>query len=334
MPPVPPYLTVSSIAFADPLDGWSIETASCYDEQPCPLVLHTTTDGGVTWRPMAPSSRAEGLISWIRDVVSIRFATAQDGWAFGPRLFTTHDGGQTWTDENRPGQIVALEPRGATAWAIEQSCPESGPCAFTLLVSNDRGQTWQGAPVQPPIAGQLIRPTESDAWILSQDSLVATHDGGKSWEKLPEPACGAGDLDSLAALPSGQLWLLRLSLPGAGSQLKSLCMSPDGGAHWSLVAEGDPTDPNNLGNLPVSGYANGLAVSTAQRAWLPMNRGLFYTTSDGGQSWQAVPGIGDPTSVRLGPVLFLDPLHGWVGWAQDIYRTTDGGITWAGATLP
>jgi photosystem II stability/assembly factor-like uncharacterized protein len=331
---VPAYRTISSLAFVDALHGWALETATCEDAQPCPLVLHATTDGGQTWQAVAPSRGGQGALPWIRDVGSIRFTTARDGWAFGPRLFTTHDGGQTWTDVNWPGQVWALEPQGESAWAIEQACPESAPCTFTLRVSRDLGQTWQAAPVQPPSAGQLVRPTANDAWILAPESLAATHNGGMTWTTLPKPTCAAGDLDSLAALPSGQLWLLRVSLPAAGTQLKSLCLSPDGGAHWSRVASGDPTDLTNLGNLPVDGYAAGLAVSTAQRAWIPMNRGLFYTTGDGGQTWQPVPGIGDPTSVRLGPVLFLDASHGWVGWAQDVYHTTDGGTTWTGASLP
>jgi photosystem II stability/assembly factor-like uncharacterized protein len=332
IPAAPYFRWVLSLAAADSTHAWALDGALCDNGLPCPLELFTTGAHGQDWQELLPSRDAQGQVGWIRDVGNIRFATAQDGWAYGPRLFTTHDGGQTWTDANRQGKIVALEPKGGTVWAIEQRCSQPDQCTFTLLVSKDVGRTWQVAAIQPPLPGpvvHLVRVNATDAWMLSEgialapdaqyaSNLVTTHDGGNTWQKLPSPSCEPGISVKLAVVPPAQLWVLSGDEPGTGAQAKSLCMSPDGGQHW-----------RNLNAPSMEGYIAGFAVSTPERAWVTMNRGLFYTTNDGGYTWQPVDSvIMDRTTAASGPVLFVDALHGWTSWYNQIYRTTDGGNTW------
>ncbi len=49
--------------------------------------------------------------------------------------------------------------------------------------------------------------------------------------------------------------------------------------------------------------------------------------------------IDDPvarhTAIRLGPLVFVDPQHGWLAAdAGRVFRTTDGGTHWTSVALP
>ena len=105
-------------------------------------------------------------------------------------------------------------------------------------------------------------------------------------------------------------------MPGAGQQLKQLGRSVDGGAHWMIS------------DLSSSGYVADLAVTSASRAWLAFGRGPLAMTVDGGRTWRTSI---DNSEAGMAFVRFVDPLHGWASTAQQLYRTTDGGIHWLSA---
>lgn len=76
---LPYYIT--SVFFLDTLKGW---VATLYTG------VHSTSDGGITWTPHAPSGYLD-----LRDVA---FADAQVGWVtgWGGQLYVTEDGGNSW----------------------------------------------------------------------------------------------------------------------------------------------------------------------------------------------------------------------------------------------
>ena len=117
-----------------------------------------------------------------------------------------------------------------------------------------------------PIAAPSFA-TERDGWAISRGRLVATSDGGVVWRRLRSPCgrfVGPAPLISLVTPTHG--WLLCLSQPGAGQQLKALYESRDGGGTWRLRASnlfGRPT----RGNLPSSGYGiSGRGGASKRRA--------------------------------------------------------------------
>ena len=77
----------------------------------------------------------------------------------------------------------------------------------------------------------------------------------------------------------------------------------------------------------------------ADHGWAVGDRGVIWSTSDGGRNWQLQP---SPTTCRLECVQFLDALHGWAvgGWTHPythhthgvVLRTRDGGRNWE--TIP
>ena len=334
--PGPPTFQVFDLWFVDAGHGWVLGL-ECPSPGVCRAGIRATDDGGRTWRktgaPPVGISTADGRSS----VSQIRFADRSNGFALGPSLFVTHDGGRSWAEGGVAGRVRALEAVGASVWALgEEPCP-SGVCPVQLVVSSDFGRTWGRAPVQPPVPGSpgmLLRFGQNAAWLLSWNygaggssgALNITRDGGRSWHELPNPCAAeyASD-DQLATSDGAHLWLLCAGQPSAGQQLKTLHLSADGGASWS-----GPTD------APAYGYLHNLVGTSSSRGWLTLDRATLETTADGGKSWQqAIPiDAANPGDGSAGPVRFVDSHRGWVGIGGDVFRTVDGGVHWTRVVVP
>ena len=88
--------------------GWALAAVPCAG-QLCPAVAETT-DGGVTWQGLpspsvafyGPEPPPTADCQHVACVSHIGFATASIGYLFGPSLFMTVDGGQTWKQVTSP----------------------------------------------------------------------------------------------------------------------------------------------------------------------------------------------------------------------------------------
>jgi hypothetical protein len=79
-----------------------------------------TDDGGATWHTVpapGPAYAANGG-SIPGSVSDLRFANPEVGWAFGPGLHVTFDGGQRWTAPDLGGFVASLEPGLDTVYAL------------------------------------------------------------------------------------------------------------------------------------------------------------------------------------------------------------------------
>jgi len=135
---------------------------------------------------------------------------------------------------------------------------------------------------------------------------------------------------------------------------------------WALVAGGALFRSTDRGDTweqrPLPPYSGGgapaeVAFTDAQNGWystggVPETQcngagEQVWRTTDGGASWQLVAAVSAPGSGSAGigyaqckqGLSFLDPAHGFVdAWDDNhqptIYRTSDGGQTWQGTTLP
>ena len=337
-----PTIHILDFSFIDAQRGWILGT---WCQNTCPILIRATSDGGRTWQALPALKGQEPWIYPRPDlslVSSIRFADAQHGWAFQPGFFSTSDGGKTWIDEQR--SVVAVEPAGGSLWAIEQTGDQ-----FGLLFSADLGRTWKPTPNQPPLQGrtvQLVRPTSSDAWILTEDSesrasLFVTHDGGMSWQELPEPPkTGCFDDRSLAMSTNQRLWMVCGGGLATAMQLKMLYTSMDGGTTWKIMADTSaPGSGQPTGILPISGHLGNpsqFAVASPLDAFLALDRATLFATHDGGRTWEyAIPyDLANRADDGMGPVRFLDAEHGWMVAPPDwFFRTTDGGKTWERVTV-
>lgn len=75
---------------------------------------------------------------------------------------------------------------------------------------------------------------------------------------------------------------------------------------------------------------------TADSAWVAMEDGLIWLTTDGGQSWAGPRPIGNPIGELRGGPVFMDANTGYAVWTTQpadrveirVDRTDDGGVTW------
>ena len=309
--------------FVDASHGWALGAGCATGIQECRLMIEQTGDGGQHWTaspaPDLPAYPVEGSVG-----SHLRFETAMDGWLYGPQLYATHDGGQSWTLA-RASSITSLVSAGQSVWALEGSCPNG--CSLSLLGSADAGRSWSRVKVpQLDHAGFALPARLDDAhgWILAWGietqtgaTLLRTSDGGTTWQAIPVPCTPSlGTSGVVAASSPSNVWVVCGGVPGAGQQLKQLSRSDDGGAHWTTS------------DLSSSGYVADLAVTSASRGWLAFGRGPLSMTVDGGRTWR--------TSIEnnesgMAFVRFVDPLHGWAASAQQLYGTSDGGMHWVTA---
>src|SRR5437763_8922284 len=90
-----------------------------------------------------------------------------------------------------------------------------------------------------------------------------------------------------------------------------------------------------------SAHVRNAQLVTPSFGWALTPAGL-YSTRDSGDSWTAITPSGLP-SAAIRAVFFRDPTHGWLAAASRaasgdlatvaVYRTTDGGTSWASAPV-
>jgi photosystem II stability/assembly factor-like uncharacterized protein len=346
----PPAVSVrrlvnAGLYFLDALHGWVIGERRT--GVGCEKVLWRTTDGGRTWQaiipPIAPAS-CPGENSDPREVHGLLFVSPRDGWAYGPGLYVTHDGGASWTDLNRGLPISALTVAGSTLWAIErQQCNQPMiACSWTFIVSRDGAVTWQPAPSQPDVRGpglSLHWTSQHHGWLLSfgqgntsrtvpsggstsvDAQLYVTDDGGVSWEPLPTPCRDHGGYSvQLAVVGKEFLWMHCSPRLDARTIQGSVTTSTDGGRTWGPlhVASSGP-----------------LSAPSDRDAFIQSRYGFVQRTRDGGRTWNLVVPPSQDVDRMTPDVSFVDPLHGWAMTPfAAVMRTDDGGAHWEVVDLP
>src|SRR6266700_554140 len=151
--------------------------------------LAGTSDYGQTWYGV--SAPITGGPAGSAGVSGLRFLDARTGWAFGPELWVTHDGGARWAQESTYGlRVTSLETAGDRAFAVFASCAGNSAdfaaqCAsFRIFSSRAVSHTWQR--VQAP-AGEL-NAAGNAAGRAASPSLVLTAG------PVADPAAGTGYL--------------------------------------------------------------------------------------------------------------------------------------------
>lgn len=255
------------------------------------------------WQPFSAP------IAWsaIRNVF---FLDENHGWMIAAPddrnilLYSTSDGGQTWheilTLPNEPGwfpySLQFLDSQ--QGWIVVKEMTGSNFSAGRLLRTLDGGKNW--LPLDLPIGEAVSFITPNAGWIVggvSGKEIYRTRDGGQTWSPVPLPLSSENRI--ILGLPTF-------------------------------------SDPQN-GILPAIILAS---IET---------RLEIYTTHDGGETW-ALKDTFTHLPEGFASVLFSTPQVGWsvttVGTCNnsngvrkcnlhtDLWRTQDGGKSWAVVEFP
>jgi photosystem II stability/assembly factor-like uncharacterized protein len=349
-PAAPPPLSVTFVGTAT---GWVMGQAGTARQcdlpaAPACIVLQrtdTADTGRAGWRTAgAPPTHGPSGPSGVSQV---RFLNLSDGWAFGPELWATHDGGQSWARIGTGGlRVTALEARGDRVFAVWARCTGTGPgfasrCTrFSVYSSGADGDTWApvpGAPAGPGLvraggAASLVL-TGTTAYLLSPGGILfAGPLTGAPWQPVSgtaspaaAPSCRPGPAQPggqpsgalLAANASG-LVLVCAGPPAGGRQRKTVYASADGGQTWQQT-----------GTAPARGTATSLSGSPSSTLVLATSLGI-EVSADGGATWTAAAGarpaggfayVGMTTATQ-GVAVPADPAR------HAIWFTYDGGGHW------
>ncbi|HWG14299.1 MAG TPA: hypothetical protein VG268_13590 [Streptosporangiaceae bacterium] len=340
--PVPQNFQATSVTFVGQHTGWVIGQAGVQRHcatQYCTSMARTS-DAGQTWAGVpAPET---GAPSGAAGVGQVRFLNDNEGWAFGPQLFATTDGGRTWTEQSASGRVTALETVGTRAFAIFATCTGTGPqfaaqCTSFSLYSTAAGQDgWTRVSGAADLSNggedgsaSLVL-TSDQGYLLAPDGSVYAGpvDGSGPWKQVSSSPAGTISCTPGAAQadgqPSGALLttannaglVLACTLPGGGAQVFT---SADQGGTWQQAATVPggrvTTAATQSGGLIVLSTSDGIQVSRDNgKTWQVVANGT--AGPPGGFGWVGM------TSGDQGVALPADPFQ------HTVWFTFDSGQTW------
>jgi hypothetical protein len=320
--PVPSNFRPTSVTFVGTETGWVIGQAGVAGH--CATAFCTsvarTDDAGKTW--VGVPAPVTGSPDGATGVSQIRFLNTEDGWAFGPELFATRDGGQTWTKVGTGGlRVTDLETVGRRVFALFASCTGSGPAfaagctSFTLYsasaTASSSASDW--TPVGAPTSGLTDGAADEAA------SLALT--GSRGFLLAPNRALYAGPVDG-----SGP-WTLVNSITSACPVGAAQADGQPAGALFGAVNAKElilTCASSGAGGSSGPGGSSGSAGSAEQHK-------LIYSSLNGGASWiqiAAAPTAGVATSVAASPSETVV-----LGTDQGIDVLPAGDIAWQAAEL-
>ncbi|MFZ0171371.1 MAG: hypothetical protein WAL04_06780, partial [Acidimicrobiales bacterium] len=221
-------------------EWWMLGTARCIVGSGTCGAIVRTTDGGSTFTGIPSPPVSAG------DVTQLRFATALDGYAFGPQLWETTDGGARWSQVPTPGTVTELEAADGEAYAL--SCAAGSNCQSMALLRSPVGATqWQS--VSTPVTlgyGAQFALSGPNLYLLSGNEpplvLLYTDNDAATFSKRLDPGTPSlGGRLTAAADGSPTLWAASPTGTMAATEL-----STDGGTTWRVVAATGEF-PNSVG---------------------------------------------------------------------------------------
>lgn len=309
-------------------------------------VLYATRDGGSTFEQLrafdAEPNRGDPG-DGLRDgcerhpcVGGVLFDDADHGYAYGPDLMSTDDGGATWRTE-RSDPVLAM--RRSDRWTVRLTSPcaelSSGPRACRQSAEASERGSGRWTPLPPPgtegsSASLVLGPdgtatlrasgAGSDHGIQLVEQLVLPEG---SWVPVDAP-CDWMDLAAPATRPVDTRFLCLNALgarPSAGTSTSV----------WRLRPGVGPTDEHEVavvGEGPMQG-GTALAVLDDDVLLVIQDR-TVQRSADGGRTWRSVFRFLEDEYVDPGGSLIaIDDRTAVLHALDRIWRTTDAGRTWS-----
>jgi len=317
------------------------DKAACKDSS-CTAIAGTS-DYGQSWfaidaPPAGPPDGSSG-------VSQVRFLNGSYGWAYGPQLFATSDGGATWTQvEGLPGRVIDLATVNGRAYAVVAVCGGQGrdfaaDCTSFALYSSPAGSgTWRqvrGAAAHLPVKPGALQLTDTNGYLLAGPVLYAGSPSGGSWAAVKissgtVPSCLDGRGRQAVAGESGVL-----APVNPGSSLYLSCQSATGEPVIYQSADGGQSWQSD-GRAGLAGLITSLAVAPASDTLVAATTSGLYYSADG-RTWHQASVSG---KLPAGGFSFAGLTTEYQGVAvpagpavRRIYITSDGGQTWQAASI-
>ena len=285
----------------------------------------SSDDGGKTWRQGPVTALPHAAARLAASPIDHRTAYLA---AYEAGVYRTDDGGSTWA---RLDAYPSDYAHSVLAHPDEPATIYVGSEPATVFQSPDGGDTWQecaGFRVVPESADwgfhsptrdshvRDLRVAPNDAGRLyagiEVGGMVRSDDAGKSWKQLP----GLDD----------DIHCVHLSGDRPDSIYVATARAPyrsdDGGANWQLINAGlERRYTLHIAASPDDADLVLVTVSENARRLNPQ----FYRSTDAGQSWTLVDGLGAGENPEHMVVAFdWDPQE-----PNRVYAGTDGGSLYA-----
>ena len=322
-------LSPASVTFVSADDGWVLGTGTC-SSAPCAAIAQTV-DGGRTWAEVsAPhASIVPGGDQGAPGISGLRFADARNGWAFGPDLWATHDGGATWARLTIPGlpadaAIVALASANGTVHAAVLDGQDYRVASSPVGADDFRLSAVRVPVGAGPVPSVQLVLSRSAGWLIENDRTVV---GGArlvngAWVTWRPPCADVVGPAFLAASSPTEL---------AAACDVGLWGTPTGG-HLYVSHDGGSTFVESGAAVPLQMEAQVAAASPSVivAAVNDAAGAALVATFDAGRTWAVVARLGAVGITDLGfttatqGVAITVPADG----AASLLMTRDGGHTW------
>ncbi|MCA1823131.1 MAG: hypothetical protein LC640_02470 [Frankia sp.] len=325
-----------AVSFVSATTGWVLADGPCGAVR-CAVVLRTR-DGGRGWQPVtAPGTVVGRAARPKRGVSRVVFASDRDGWAFGPELYATHDGGTSWRRVDI-GEVLDLSVSSGVAYAAVAGCAGSTASAgsassctpASAVLSTAAGKDdWRAL-------GRLTLPTGAQPVVLAEPGATYVLDTapltgqlsvwkGAAWQQQSTPCSDPAGGTFGVALGAWRSTGLVLACAGSrpnGQYANPTHASTDGAGTW-----------RDLADVPASGRPASVAAVDASTYFVALlgDHSGIAVTRNGGRSW--APVLATPTEAADGfrYVAFADATHGVAisgPQTNAVFITTDAGRTW------
>ena len=335
--------------------------------QVAPLATQVAPAPTKTARPPAVPATATSAPAQAVILAQIHMLSAQAGWGWAAspdgnlnQLLSTQDGGQTWRDVSPQAEYVYAGSYFFDARAAWLTTYDPTSNAGGVLRTTDGGQTWDSLPPNDLVQNAWLEFSSPERGLAETAGLGAgnaylnyyqTLDGGHTWEPVllippsPEPGLLDGTVhlcnicgDSLYVDPTRAV-ITYGDMASDPLGVVRLSISTDLGKHWldlrlplpppyagGATAPQSPSFFGEQGLLPVN------LSKYDQSGNLAFNVLLFYTTLNGGQSWQLAPSVLESEQPFIDPAQVLSAQDAFVRCGHNLCTTHDGAHTWL--TLP
>lgn len=263
-------------------------------------LLWATVDRGRTWKPLGQAQAANYTL--VRSSGAAVLAAGAAG------LILSGDGGRAWR------RIPLTLPGGppVEAAVTASTLAVANPDGQSIDLSGDGGATWNRVKIPGaqatglgPFAltpgGHGLAATFglgcAKGGRTEAGTLLATSDGGHTWQPLPTPPFPFDELADTTGLAAAL---------GDNGCTQAVALCRDGGRTWHVQT------------LPHGQFCTAAAVAAPDTVWLGCGASLLVS-GNGGATW-----------TELGsPGLQIDSLAaGWMAAEGALWRTQDGGRSW------